>query len=162
MQLRAAGRADVSSLYCGSVGISSLGTAEAWPAEEAKPSAAPQPAPASPNRDSAPAPSPASTTDLKLGEVDGIHRMAATCNKGVGAWASRCLIRQSSAGISLPGFRPFVIWRSAAARAKKYGSTWSPTCGTRSLCRPIDATGASFHGGDQGRPGQFSANCSRN
>jgi hypothetical protein len=37
--------------------------------KKAKPSAAPQPAQASPNRDSAPAPNPASTTDLKLGEV---------------------------------------------------------------------------------------------
>ena len=37
--------------------------------KKAKPSAAPQPGPASPNRDSAPAPSAASTTDLKLGEV---------------------------------------------------------------------------------------------
>jgi hypothetical protein len=36
---------------------------------KAKPSAAPQPAQASPNRDSTPEPSPASTTDLKLGEV---------------------------------------------------------------------------------------------
>ncbi|HWI69008.1 MAG TPA: hypothetical protein VNS88_11625, partial [Nitrospiraceae bacterium] len=34
-----------------------------------KPSAAPQPAQASPNRDSAPPPNPASTTDLKLGEL---------------------------------------------------------------------------------------------
>ncbi len=37
--------------------------------KNAKPSAAPQPAQASPNGGSAPAPSPASTTDLKLGEV---------------------------------------------------------------------------------------------
>ena len=37
--------------------------------KKAKPSAAPQPAQASPNRYSAPAPNPASTTDLKLGEV---------------------------------------------------------------------------------------------
>jgi hypothetical protein len=37
--------------------------------KKAKPSAAPQPGPASPNHDSAPAPSTASTTDLKLGEV---------------------------------------------------------------------------------------------
>jgi len=37
--------------------------------KKAKPSAAPPPAQASPNRDSAAAPSPASTTDLKLGEV---------------------------------------------------------------------------------------------
>lgn len=37
--------------------------------KKAKPSAAPQPAQASPNGGSAPAPSPASTTDLKLGEV---------------------------------------------------------------------------------------------
>src|SRR6185295_17453815 len=37
--------------------------------KKATPSAAPQPAQASPNRDSAPAPNPASTTDLKLGEV---------------------------------------------------------------------------------------------
>ncbi len=37
--------------------------------KKAKPSASPQPAQASPNRDSAPASSPASTTDLKLGEV---------------------------------------------------------------------------------------------
>ena len=36
---------------------------------KAKLSAAPQPAQASPNRDSTPEPSPASTTDLKLGEV---------------------------------------------------------------------------------------------
>jgi outer membrane murein-binding lipoprotein Lpp len=37
--------------------------------KKAKPSASPQPTPTSPNRDSAPAPNPASTTDLKLGEV---------------------------------------------------------------------------------------------
>ena len=37
--------------------------------KKAKPSAAPQPAQASPKGGSAPAPSPASTTDLKLGEV---------------------------------------------------------------------------------------------
>jgi len=37
--------------------------------KKAKPSAAPQPAQASTNRDSAPAPNPASTTDLKLGEL---------------------------------------------------------------------------------------------
>ncbi|MEO5631460.1 MAG: hypothetical protein ABIQ24_05200 [Nitrospiraceae bacterium] len=37
--------------------------------KKAKPFAAPQPAQAFPNRDSAAAPSPASTTDLKLGEV---------------------------------------------------------------------------------------------
>jgi hypothetical protein len=37
--------------------------------KKAKPSAAPQPAQASPNRDNAPTPNPASTTDLKLGEV---------------------------------------------------------------------------------------------
>ena len=37
--------------------------------KKAKPSAAPQPAQASPNLDNAPAPSPTSTTDLKLGEV---------------------------------------------------------------------------------------------
>jgi hypothetical protein len=37
--------------------------------KKAKPSASPQPTPTSPNRDSATAPSPASTTDLKLGEV---------------------------------------------------------------------------------------------
>jgi len=37
--------------------------------KKVKPSAAPQPAQASPNRDSAPAPSLASMTDLKLGEV---------------------------------------------------------------------------------------------
>jgi regulator of replication initiation timing len=37
--------------------------------KKAKPSAAPQPAQASSNRDSAPAPNPASATDLKLGEV---------------------------------------------------------------------------------------------
>ena len=37
--------------------------------KKAKPSEAPQPAQASPNRDSAPAPNPASTTDLKLGEL---------------------------------------------------------------------------------------------
>src|SRR2546425_984057 len=37
--------------------------------KKVKPSAAPQPGPASPNHESAPAPSPASTTDLKLGEV---------------------------------------------------------------------------------------------
>jgi hypothetical protein len=37
--------------------------------KQAKPSAAPQPTKASPNGDSAPAPSPASTTDLKLGEL---------------------------------------------------------------------------------------------
>jgi chromosome segregation ATPase len=37
--------------------------------KKAKPSVAPQPAPASPSRDSTPAPSPASTADLKLGEV---------------------------------------------------------------------------------------------
>ena len=37
--------------------------------KKAKPSAAPQAAQASPNRDSAPAPSPASMADLKLGEV---------------------------------------------------------------------------------------------
>lgn len=36
---------------------------------KAKPSTAPQPAQASPNRDSVPAPGPASMTDLKLGEV---------------------------------------------------------------------------------------------
>ena len=34
VQLRVAGRADVSPLYCGLVGISSLGTAEEWPTEE--------------------------------------------------------------------------------------------------------------------------------
>lgn len=27
-----------------------------------------------------------------------------------------------------PGFRPFVIWRNAAMKAKKCGSTWNPTC----------------------------------
>jgi len=37
--------------------------------KKATPSSAPQPAQASPNHDSAPAPSPATTTDLKLGEV---------------------------------------------------------------------------------------------
>lgn len=37
--------------------------------KKAKPSEAPQPAQASPNRDSAPAPNLASTTDLKLGEL---------------------------------------------------------------------------------------------
>jgi len=37
--------------------------------KKVKPSAAPQPAQASPIHESAPAPSPASTTDLKLGEV---------------------------------------------------------------------------------------------
>ena len=37
--------------------------------KKAKPSAAPQPTQASPNRDSTPTPNPASTTDLKLGEV---------------------------------------------------------------------------------------------
>jgi hypothetical protein len=37
--------------------------------KRAKPSAAPQQAQTSPNRDSAPAPNPSSTTDLKLGEV---------------------------------------------------------------------------------------------
>ena len=34
VQLCIAGRADVSSLHCGPVGISPLGTAEKWPAEE--------------------------------------------------------------------------------------------------------------------------------
>ena len=70
VQLRATGRADLSSLYCRSVGISSLGTAEEWPAEEDET----VPQLHSRHRPlqiatAQPAPSPASTTDLKLGEV---------------------------------------------------------------------------------------------
>ena len=69
VQLCAAGRADVSSLYCGSVGIPSLGTAEKWSAEKSETVRLPTADTGLLRIATRSAPGPASPTDLKLGEV---------------------------------------------------------------------------------------------